>query len=365
MSHFAFILPDLNGGGAQKMMINIANEFVIEGNTVDFVLFNSSGVYVDLVHKDIKIIEFNKNRSIYALYPLIQYLKEKNPKVVFTALTYINLIVIVSKALTFGDQSKLVISERNNLTRSFSNKNLFIQLFYYFLVRFLYPYADHIVGISNGVCDDLKNYIAKKYHYKIQTIHNPVVTNKFKELLNEAVQSYFSESAALKLVTSGRLEEQKDYPTMFHALSLYKNKYGDFQLVIMGKGTLKDGLKELAEKLDILDNISFLGFVENPLAVMKQADIFIISSAWEGFCNVIIEALYCAKPVVSTDCEFGPSEILNSRDYGQLVSVGDYEAFCDAIHTVRQTNFNGKALKKRALEFSSSRKSLEFKELVQ
>lgn len=364
MSHFAFILPDLNGGGAQKMMINIANEFSASGDKIDLILFRRSGVYADLLHQNIRVIELNKNKSIYALIPLVNYFIKSSPQAVFTALNYVNLIVLSAKILTFKKDIKIIVSERNNLSNFLQYQFSPVSFFYRLLVRFLYPKSNYIIGISNGVCDDLKNYISKKHHHKIKTIYNPVVVNSFETLVDMDTPSYFSSTCPLKLVTSGRLEKQKDYPTMFHALAIYKRAYGNFELVIMGEGSLKRELTKLARQLDIENNISFIGFVSNPLAVIKQADIFVISSAWEGFCNVIIEALYCSKPVVATNCSFGPAEILNSSNFGQLVPVGDSEKFCEAINFVRNFQFDSKVLKDRALEFSATSKSLEFRKLI-
>lgn len=361
--HISFILPDLNGGGAQKMVINMASEFSSRGYRVDLVVFNYVGDYVGSVSETINIVNLEKPRALKAIIPLCFYFKKHQPDVIVSALFHVNLITIFSKIFSFSKKSCLIISERNYFSlqiKNFSKTKYFIIKK---LISFLYPFADYIVGISNGVCEDLKTIVSKKFHKKIKTIYNPVVKSNFSIKILEDIDSIYPENSRLKLITSGRLEAQKDYPTLFKALAQYKEKHGDFHLIILGKGSLEKTLQELSVELKIKDNISFLGFVDNPLACMKQADIFVISSAWEGFCNVIVEALYAGLKIVSTDCLSGPSEILSNGKYGLLSPVGDIDALCKNIHLISEQKISCETLRMRALEFTVEKKSDEFEHL--
>jgi glycosyltransferase involved in cell wall biosynthesis len=363
MMNIAFILPDLKGGGAQKMIINLANEFAERDYQVDLVLLNSDGIYRDLVSRKVTMVEFNKNRSIAALFDLINYFRNQKPSIAISALFHVNLITILAKIFSGNKTSKIILSERNHLTKRLSDMGFFEENIIKFLVKRFYPKADYIVGISNGVCRDLEKIIGEKENQKIVRIHNPVISKDFEGLLNADTVFSFPNKAGLKLVTSGRLVKQKDYPTLLKAVCLYKQQYGDVHLAVLGEGVLKPKIEKLTENLGLKGNVTYLGFIDNPLPVMKQADIYVQSSAWEGFCNVIVEALYCGLKIVSTDCESGPSEILENGKYGVLVPVGDENMLCQALYKLNWLSDNPKMQKARALDFTVQKKADEFESL--
>ena len=356
--HLALIIPDVRGGGAQKMMINLANEFVAKGHQLDLVLINKTGSYIDLIDSRVNIINLKKSRTLFSILKLAGYLRTKNPDIILSALFHVNLAVILAKGFSFKSNTKVILSERNHLSLRLSEMGIVNRLLLKSGVRFLYPFADRIIAISDGVKNDLRKIIKNKAH--IQTIYNPVVTKRFELQAIQEVESIFPEGCGLKLITSGRLVVQKDYPTLLRALSFYRKNYGMAHLVILGEGTLLQELESFTEQLKINENVSFLGFVDNPLAYMKQADIFVISSAWEGFCNVIVEALYVGRKVVSTDCESGPAEILCNGQFGELAKVKDPVDIAKKIHHVVQKYYDPKKQKSRALEFTSEKKSQEF-----
>ncbi len=356
--HLAFIIPDVRGGGAQKMMINLANEFVAQGHQLDLILINKAGSYADLIDPRVNIVNLKKSRTLFSILDLASYLRKNNPDIILSALFHVNLAVILAKGLSLRSKTKVILSERNHLSLRLSEMSLGKRWALKFAVRFLYPFADKIIAISKGVRDDLTTIIQNEAH--IQTIYNPVVTKQFKRQAMEEKASVFPQGCGLKLITSGRLVLQKDYPTLLKALSFYHTNYGRAHLVILGEGALLHELKSLTEKLKMTEDVSFLGFVDNPLAYMKQADVFVISSAWEGFCNVIVEALYVGLKVVSTDCQSGPAEILSNGQFGELTKVKDPKDMAKKIHQVLQTDYDPEKQKSRALEFTSEKKTQEF-----
>lgn len=359
--HIAFVLPDLKGGGAQKMIINLANEFAAQGNHVDLVLFNQDGIYKNRIHDKVHIRDFKKHRSLLAAGPLSRYIHTYKPDVMVSALFHVNLVTIIARAMSKHKKSKVIVTERNHLSLRLSDMSFVQALFFKLMVRFLYPMADKVVGISDGVCDDLRKIIKPEDKKFVETIYNPVVTEDFDRLITHDLPSIFPKDTSLKLITSGRLVKQKDYPTLLKALSLYKQENEAAHLVVLGEGPLKQEIVDLSKKLGVNDNVSFLGFVDNPLACMKQADAFVMSSAWEGFCNVIVEALYCGLPVVSTDCPSGPSEILEKGKYGQLVDVGDAEGFSKALGNI--SNDNKQERQDRSMDFTVNHIAKKFKKV--
>ncbi len=358
--YVAFLLPDLKGGGAQKMLINLANWFARRGHQCDLILFNGEGIYGDLIADEVRVCQFNKRRAFQAVPELVKYLKQQQPDVLLSALYYVNVLALISKVLCRQCPTKLVLSERNHLSQSLKRLPLLKRMFWKGVIGRLYPLSDSIVGISDGVCDDLKTYLPRSVHKKIKTIYNPVITDESHKALQEDIDLVFPKDCSLKLITSGRLVPQKDYPTLLRAFSLYRQKDKKAHLVILGVGYLEDTLKELCRTLNIENNVSFVGFVNNPLAYLKQADVFLITSVWEGFCNVIVEALFCGLSVVATDCPSGPAEILKNGEYGSLCAVGDIKGLSLTISKVALGERPGLDGGQRALNFHVDKIAEEF-----
>ena len=361
--HIAFVIPDVKGGGAQKMMINLANEFAARNFRVDLVLFNKEGTYLDNINDNVTIHNFNKPRTAASISSLKNYIKQEEPDILISALFHVNIATIIARLLCGKTKTRLIVSERNHLSCRLSEMPFLQRFLLMRSVKFLYPYADKIIGISEGVRKDLLELIKPKERSFIKTIYNPVITEEFDQMLEQEVRSVFKDDDSLKLVTSGRLVLQKDYPTLLKALAIYNEKYGSAQLAILGDGILKQEMEILAKTLNVSDKVYFLGFVENSLAHMRQADMFVISSAWEGFCNVIVEALYCGLKVVSTDCRSGPAEILEYGQYGGLVDVGDAHEFASRIDDINREEYYPDHQKRRALEFTAPKKADEFLEV--
>lgn len=345
--YIAFILSDLKGGGAQKMLINLANWFSAQGHQIDIVLFQKDGIYADLISDSVNIIDLNCKRSLFALLPLRDYIRMQKPNVIFSALYHVNVITTLSHQLT-DKTSKLILSERNNILENLNDKSPLLQMMWSHLIKWLYPKAEKIVCISNGVKSTLKQFMRTENNEQFITIYNPVITDHMEQ---GSSSLSFPATATTKLITSGRLVAQKDYPTLFKAYQLYLETDPNAHLIILGWGALENELKALSKDMGLNPNITFSGFVENPLSIMKQADIFVMTSAWEGFCNVIVEALHCSLNVVATDCVSGPAEILDNGNYGFLSKVGDYKHIAKNIEHAKNTPFDNSALKSRAKDF--------------
>ncbi len=360
--HIAFVLPDLKGGGAQKMIINLANWFSARGHKVDLVVFNSDGVYRDLVQTDVTLHDLKCRRSIKAIMPLRSYINIKKPELLFSAIIHVNIICILSR-IFLKYKVKLVISERNNIMQNFHQSSLFVFMFWRILLSILYPMSDYVITISDGVARELKRFLFLPALCKIMTIYNPVVTDEFDALLSRPSKTnIFSDDCRLKLITSGRLVEQKDYPTLLRAFALCLKEEPKAELVILGDGALRSVLEDLCMELKIEQQVSFMGFVDNPLAYLAQGDVFVMSSAWEGFCNVIVEALYCGLDVAVTDCVSGPAEILENGIYGTLVEVGNVNALAKAILATRSVKNDAFRQKSRAMDFHVGKIGVQFEE---
>jgi glycosyltransferase involved in cell wall biosynthesis len=159
------------------------------------------------------------------------------------------------------------------------------------------------------------------------------------------------------------MKPQKDFPTLLRAIHHLQEDH-ETNLIILGKGDDKPALKELAQSLGIADRVSFPGFVKNPYAYIARADVFALSSAWEGFGNVIVEAMACGTPVVSTKCPGGPSEILDHGTYGSLVPVGNSVAFAKALKQQIFSPTKPTRLQERAQEFDITKIARQYENVL-
>ncbi len=344
----ALFVPNLEGGGAERMMVNLANNFADKGYCVDFVLVKKSGPYVKLVDKKVKIHELNiAYFNPILIIGLIYYIRLKKPKVILSAMTYPNIAILIA-ALFSRVSPKIVISERVTMGIQSKNARSIKEWFKPFFARLTYRFANEVVAISDGVASNLEDTIGLSKS-KITTIYNPVVTNS---LLNNHPRPDhpFYKSGKKIILAVGRLVPQKGFSTLisaFHAL----DEYEELRLVILGEGPLHSELQKQVETLGLSDVISFPGFVEDLYGYMQYASVFVLSSLWEGFGNVIVEAMACGCPVVCTDCPSGPAEILANGKFGLLVHPGDSDELALAIRQTLAKPTSKEILRKRALEY--------------
>lgn len=325
----AIFLPSLSGGGAEHMMLILANEFSKMGYSVELVLAKYEGPYLNKVNPNVKIVNLKSKRVISSLIPLIRYLKTRKPEVLLSALNHANIIAIIAKFIS-GSKTNVVISERNNLSTVINNNKNLANSILVLLMKFFYPLAHATIAISHGVADDLSKTIGIKKD-KISVVYNPAVTDDIREKSLENISHpWFEKNSPPVIIAVGRLTPQKDFQTLIKAFSIIR-KEKKCKLVILGEGESRGDLEKLISQHMLNEDIALPGFVENPLPWMRNSSVFVMSSAWEGFGNVLVEAMACGTAVVSTDCPSGPNEILENGKWGRLVPVGNSFALADAI----------------------------------
>jgi glycosyltransferase involved in cell wall biosynthesis len=222
------------------------------------------------------------------------------------------------------------------------------------LARRLYGWADAAIGVSKGISEDLARHTSIPRD-RIITIYNPTFTSESVEKATAPLEHpWFAPGSPPVILGAGRLTTQKDFPTLLRAFARVRKRQ-PARLVILGEGKKKQALIGLATKLGIVREMALPGFIDNPFAWMSHAAVFVLSSVWEGFPGVLIEAMACGCPVVSTDCPSGPAEILKAGEYGPLVSMGDDEALAEAILSTLKKPLDPAKLRARAAEFSVDR----------
>ena len=254
-----------------------------------------------------------------ALPPLIRYLRTARPDVIFSSMTGTNLLTVLAHACT-GGQERLVVREAAALinTRGLVTRGL---------MRMLYPRADAVLAVSAGVSNDLKRLGIDPSI--VHVIHNPIDAERVRTLAALA-RPLPTSSEAPFVITIGRLTIQKDHGTLLHAFASSELRL-THRLIIVGEGVQREHLVALARKLGIENQVELVGSLVNPYPILERAALFVLSSRWEGYPNVLLEALALGVPVVATDCPSGPRELLQDGRYGRLAPVGDHLALARAM----------------------------------
>jgi len=338
-------LTSMSMGGAERVARNLCKGLVDLGYEVDLVLVDATGELLDELPDPVSIVDLNASRVLRSLRPLREYLSTREPDILYSMMTEPNVVAILAHRLSMTD-SRLVVSEHNML--SHSSESMKDQL-----ARAgawgLYPLADDVVAVSKGVRDDLVA-TTRLDSADISLIYNPVDVESIRKQASQPVNHEWLTDDSLDVVLAGgRHEPQKGFDTLLGAFSRIDAE--DVRLVLFGTGPETTSLQTRAVALGIDDRVSFAGFVENPFSYMGSADVFVLSSEYEGFGLVLIEALACGCPVVSTDCESGPAEILEGGTYGPLVPVGDDSALADAITATLEDALDSDTLRGRADDF--------------
>jgi glycosyltransferase involved in cell wall biosynthesis len=327
----ALFLRYFGGGGADLAMAYLARGFLEAGLKVDFLLSQSGGNHIWKIPSEARIVDLGGFGNFATLKGLSKYLRQEKPTALLSALHFNNEIAVVAKYWA-GAPTKIVVCEQNTLSKRANNETQFLKRITPFLAKITYPWADSVVGVSQGVAQDLSSVTGLPLE-KFQVIYNPAVTPELLEKSQEPLDHpWFLDGEPPVILGVGKLEAQKDFPTLIHAFAQVR-KARKARLIILGWGPdrNREELEALAEELGVHEDVSLPGYVNNPYAYMARSAVFALSSQWEGLPFVLVEAMALGVPVVSTDCESGPAEVLDHGRYGQLVPVGDSQALGDAI----------------------------------
>ena len=363
MKQIGIFIPSLAGGGVQRAMLVLSRSFIEHGYGVDLILVRASGPFLRQVPDKVRLIDLGANRALGALPRLIKYLQKNNPSILISGQTHINAIAILARWLSKVD-TKLIVTEQNDLLQALKIDQNIKEKFRPYIVRYLYPYAENIVAISEGVAEDLKTISDGKIK-QIIVINNPIDITDIQQKAEASIQHpWFFQKKIPVILAVGRLVKQKDFITLLNAFALVRNKM-PVRLIILGEGEERAVLENLSKNLGISQDVCLPGFADNPFSYMSHADVFVLSSIWEGFANVLAEALACNLAVVATDCRSGPAEILGNGSYGSLVPVQDPKALADAI--IHELNFPRakNILKQRANNFSMDKILPQYLDLLQ
>ena len=351
--HLALYLPSLRGGGAERVMVNLANGFSQRGIKVDLVLANAEGPYLDDVSSAVEIVDLFSKRVSASLPGLTRYLKKNKPQAMLSTMGHANIIAILARKLA-GMEEKMRLVVREAITISYDTRktNKPLGRLIPQLTRFFYPWADEIIANSSGSAYDLATLTGLPVD-SIHIIANPIDIDAIRDYGKTFPNHpWFHSDEYQVILATGRLTEQKGFDVLIKAFLLVNKKKPDTRLIILGEGEKRQELNELVKSLGIADKVSLPGFMNNPYSYMNHSTLFVLSSRWEGLPNALLEALTLGTPIVATKCPSGPSEILENGKYGKLVPVDDYNELANAILTTLSTPPDRQTLKARANNFS-------------
>lgn len=329
MKKVIFFLPTLNGGGAERVTVNLINKLSSNFDNLDIhlLLLRKEGVFLSDLNAEINVTDLNSKRTIYSFFKIIKFIKKEKPDYFVSSLNYLNVVSLIIKRIT-NTHTKFFVTEHSTISQrlnNFSGLGVLVP----FLMKKLYNSADHIICVSEGIKIDLLSTL-KIRNEKISVIYNFIDFEKINKLKALEVQHHFFKSGFPVIISVGRLIYEKNFDLLIDAFLEVRSKT-KCKLIILGEGPFKNILKNKISGSRFNEDIDLVGFQNNPYAWMNKADLFVLSSRTEGLPTVLIEAMAVGCQVISTDCPSGPSEIISNTE-GLLVKNLDIDDMVEKIN---------------------------------
>jgi len=332
-SKVCIILPSFAVGGAEKVVMQLANHLNFR---ICLIVLNSSGDLNRYVSSGIDVHCLNKKHLHHCFPEILKLIKRLQPNVIFSTNSHINVAILCLK-LFLPRNIKFIIRESNvpSINLNFGMKGKFIKLLY----NFVYKYADAIICPGNGIKNDLeKNFSVNRS--RIYVIPNPInygeITGKLSEFKIERPKNLHA------LIASGSLTKQKGFDLLIKAMSLLVTKMNNVHLTILGAGREMKNLRNLITNERLENAIDLHGYENNVYPFFSAADLFILSSRWEGMPNVVLESLACGTPVVAFNCPGCIEEIIDTEKQGRLVPAGDISRLANTIEEMLKQKMRDK-----------------------
>lgn len=356
--------PGRNRGGTSFSIARLARFLGRRGVRVDIVCHESAAEQPALTQLPdlVSIVPLRATGKLGITWGLYRHLRYTHPNALLALDTRANLIACRMKWLP-SCVGRVFVSLRNSVTGKLGSRRSARDRRLKRTFRGLFRSADGVIAVSHGLAREFADVTGVDVS-AIHVIHNLVVDdNLYAQLETRTGHPWLENKTAPVLLGVGRLQDGKDFQTLLRAFALVRRRRAS-RLIILGEGDSRQPLERLAEELEIAADVSMPGFVENPVAFMRCADVFVSSSRSEAFGMVLAEALAVGCPVVSTDCPSGPAEILDNGSYGVLVDVGDHEAMARAIERTLDAPPPTERLREAAQRFSVETNGQRYMDLL-
>lgn len=345
----AILVASMDVGGAERVALNLANGLSASGVAVDLVLVRRQGELLSEVSPKVRVVDLSASRARFAILPLRRYIKTSSPSTLL-AINYEANLAAAAAILWTRPRTRLVLSIHCGPIWYVGGLSNIQRWLFFAASKIFYRQADAVVTVSTGVADELRalNWCAPS---QIHTIYNPVIGDDFeKKSTADIDHPCFIDRSEPVVLAVGRLTPAKDYPLLLNAFSkLIQTRPA--RLVIVGDGECRALLEDQVRRHELTEKVSFLGYSSNPYPLMRSADLFVLSSSYEGFGNVLVEAMAAGTRVVAIDCPHGPAEILEGGRWGILVDSREPSALAAGISAGLDSSARGGG--ERAQAFST------------
>lgn len=350
---FLFVLPSLRAGGAEKVVIRIANDLVSHGEVVALAVVDCVGELRGDLDQNIVVHDLGIQKTRYAFFALVRLIRRLSPELIFSSLTRVSLLLLMARPL-LPRSTRIVVRQPG--IASIDLKHLEPRWLYQLLFVRLMPRADLIVTQSGPMTTDLASILATRVG-RVVEIPNPSPTVDRRSYLDAGTPF----SGATNFLAVGRLSSEKGYDTLLAAFSIVAARRDDARLTIIGDGPLAAELQDLCARLGITAKVSFLGFVADPFPYYVHADAVVLASRWEGFPNVLIEAIASGTPVVATACGGVTAEIVDQDRNGIVVSADGPQPMARAMLQVLGLGRDEAAAPRKVDRFAPERVLAEYR----
>ncbi|MBA4741623.1 MAG: glycosyltransferase [Azoarcus sp.] len=324
MSRLAVLVSFSGEGGVERMMLNLVEAIVARGIEVDLLAIRADSAHLAALPDGVRRIDLGVRHSLSSVRPLARYLRDERPEAMLIAKDRAIRAAVLARSLA-RVPCRIVGRLGTNLSAALEGRPALTRWLRTAPMRPLYAGVEHVVCVSAGVLDDTAA-LTRLPRSRLSVVPNPVVTPRLALLARATPEPPLPAGSGRfgmpLIVGAGRLTEQKDFATLIRAFALLR-RTRPARLAILGDGRDRAALLALARSLDVADDLVLPGFLPNPWAWMARAQLFVLSSRWEGSPNVLTEALALGVPAVATDCPSGPRELLRDGAIGPLVSVGN------------------------------------------
>ena len=328
--HIILITHDFSGGGAQQVIVNLANSYITQGYDVTVITFDSTGPCSKKLNENIPVIDLNTPiKAISTGFKLLKTLRQNKPDIIISGIRDTNIwlglisLGLANKNIIYCEADTMHLIEQMPRIKSFIYKSV---------MRLTYKPAAKVIANSCDTQQDLIKYRITSLSQS-EVIGNPVIPDNIEELASQPINHAWFNNTNLKVILSvGRLsQDHKNHQMLVRSFANVLQEDSSSRLVILGEGDEYDSLMGLARSLNLEGYFEILSYQDNPYPFYKKADLFVLTSRWEAFGNVLVEAMACQTPVVSTDCPGGPKMILDNGNLGALVPIGDLDALSKQI----------------------------------
>jgi glycosyltransferase involved in cell wall biosynthesis len=361
MKRVTFFYGSFRPGGVERIRALLISEFANNGFIVDVVVVNGTGEFRPADSEKVKIFDLQSRSASQCFPKYLQYLRIHRPDVIISSQTHHNLIAIIGKIIT-GFPKRLYITEHIHLSASSMNQANWKQKMRPFIAKVFYHFATGVIAVSQQIKDDLVSVGVPSQ--MITVLNNPIDLEAVRNSAIEPVITPFPDQAMYPTIISvGRLVKQKNFSDLILCVAKVKTQIA-IRAIIIGDGPEKQSLQNLIDTLGLSDEVKLVGYLKNPFPYISNSQLFVLSSKWEGFPNVLVESLACGCPIVSTDCMSGPAEILADGKFGRLVPVGDIDSMSSTIIAELENPHPRQLLLERAQEYSVNKIYPQYLDLI-